>query len=247
MPHEIVNTVRHVDVFNEAEFRGRGIDIIGVGAVGSWVATLLARLGIRDIRVWDDDIVEAHNVANQAYGICHIGRPKVLALEERIRDDTGITITALQQRVTADCDDFRDVVFLLVDSMESRRELIDAIAMSIDTKIVIETRMGVDSGRVYHLDPHDSVELEAWKQTAQYNDPGPQADEVENETACNATQTVGATAAHIASEAVWRFLSWFEVESGRISEMPEPNEVQRFLRSPTEVIATDFHGKETVL
>ena len=44
--------------------------------MGSRIAELLARLGIRKINIWDMDTVEDKNVANQIYTHKHIGMNK---------------------------------------------------------------------------------------------------------------------------------------------------------------------------
>ena len=44
------------------------IHIVGCGSVGATVAEYLARCGITKFTLWDFDVVEPHNLANQ---ICH--------------------------------------------------------------------------------------------------------------------------------------------------------------------------------
>ena len=43
------------------------IHIIGCGATGSWVALMLAKMGISNITCWDFDKVEEHNLPNQFF------------------------------------------------------------------------------------------------------------------------------------------------------------------------------------
>ena len=55
---------RHKELFNPYYFN-TPVTIIGAGATGSWLALMLAKLGIQDITVYDFDVVEEHNVPNQ--------------------------------------------------------------------------------------------------------------------------------------------------------------------------------------
>ncbi len=56
--------------------------IIGAGGLGSNVAFMLARSGIRRFILVDRDRVEASNLNRQAYFPADLGRPKVEALAE---------------------------------------------------------------------------------------------------------------------------------------------------------------------
>jgi len=55
------------------------IVVIGVGAVGSNIATALVRMGLTKLCFYDFDKVEAKNVNNQAYYNDQVGKPKVEA------------------------------------------------------------------------------------------------------------------------------------------------------------------------
>ena len=45
------------------------VHIIGCGSVGSTVAENLARSGVTKFTLWDFDVVEPHNLANQMFRI----------------------------------------------------------------------------------------------------------------------------------------------------------------------------------
>ena len=72
-----IDTRRHIDVFSPDLFGKRRIDVIGAGATGSRVVLALAKLGLDNIHVWDFDHVEAHNIANQVFGLADIGKLKI--------------------------------------------------------------------------------------------------------------------------------------------------------------------------
>lgn len=61
------------------------IALVGLGAIGSMVASLLAHCGVSKIGLWDFDIVEPGNICRSAYTIKNIGQSKVHAIESVIR------------------------------------------------------------------------------------------------------------------------------------------------------------------
>lgn len=216
----VVDPMRHLDVFNPAQFGDRRVDIIGAGATGSKVAMDLAKLGIRNIHVWDYDIVESHNVANQLYGIADVGKLKVDALRDRILADTGIEVTVHPVKITVEDEagDVEvehpdevcgDVIYLLVDSMSAREEIFNELENNMTTELLVETRMGPDVGRVYAFNPNVPRHVENWRKTLY-------SDESASTSACGASTSVGPTASLIASHAVWRLINWFEL--GGMSE-----------------------------
>ena len=58
------------------------INIVGCGSVGATLAENLVRLGITNLALWDMDVVNPHNLANQIFRQQDIGRPKVEALAD---------------------------------------------------------------------------------------------------------------------------------------------------------------------
>ena len=56
------------------------IHIIGCGSVGATVAENIARCGVKNITLWDFDVVEPHNLANQIFRQHDVGKTKVEAL-----------------------------------------------------------------------------------------------------------------------------------------------------------------------
>ena len=77
------------------------VGIAGAGGLGSNVAMLLARSGIRKLVLADGDCVEASNLNRQSYWPEDLGKPKVLALRRRLLDlDPALRIEAVQQWLT---------------------------------------------------------------------------------------------------------------------------------------------------
>lgn len=202
-----MDITRHIDVFSPDALGKCRVDVIGAGATGSRIVLELAKLGLTDIHVWDFDVVESHNIANQAYRNSDIGRLKVEALAEIVLEATGLAITTHNQRVEGS-ERLGDVVFLLTDTMESRKQIWKkALRNKIRTKLVIETRMGTDSGRIYTIVPTDPDQIARYEENL-YED-------VEAEvSACGASMSVGPTAAIVSGMAVWQMIRWAAIRNG---------------------------------
>lgn len=208
----MIDPIRHLEVFSPHAFGNRRVDVIGAGATGSRITMLLAKLGITNIHVWDDDRIEAHNVVNQIFGNGDIGKLKVDALAELVRATTGTELQVHPQRVTGP-ETLGEVVFLLTDTMESRRQIWEsAIKYKLAIKLLIETRMGTDVGRIYTFCPNRPAECRGWEETL-YTD-------AKTETSlCGTPVSVGPTADVLAGLAVWQLIKWFSIEEGKQADL----------------------------
>jgi molybdopterin/thiamine biosynthesis adenylyltransferase len=194
----------------------KSVSIIGVGATGSYVAMQLAQMGWGNspmnqglLKVWDGDIVEEHNLCNQAYDRSHIGMPKVMALADLVMRKCGFEIETHNEMVTTQQEVRSTYVFILTDTMASRKEIFEkCLQYSFNTDLVIETRMSIDKGRVYAFDPNNPVEVDEWQKTL-YTD-----DQAEV-SACGASASIVPTVYNLASRAVWRLIHHFDNKYGK--------------------------------
>lgn len=198
-----MNYNRHINVFNPDEFT-TPIHVIGSGATGSWLVLALAKLGVKNIHVWDDDIIEEHNIPNQVYGEHEIGMFKVLALRNAIQRYAGITITTHCDRVTTQ--PLQGIIFVLTDSMSSREQIYRCAKINPNIKLLIETRMDLRGGRVYTVPMRNRDMCKAYEETFY-------SDEESEVSACGVSQTVIATGLGIVSRAIWCFLQYINEES----------------------------------
>lgn len=73
-----------------AQLRDVAIAVVGVGAIGSYVADLLARSGISRISVLDADLLKPGNLIRHAVGAHGIGEPKATAVRQHLIDRHGL-------------------------------------------------------------------------------------------------------------------------------------------------------------
>lgn len=67
------------------EVRNKKVALVGLGAIGSMVSEILAHSGIKQIGLWDMDIVEPGNICRSAYRLGDIGESKVVSVSNMIR------------------------------------------------------------------------------------------------------------------------------------------------------------------
>ncbi len=224
----MINPMRHQEYFQPHDYGDKRVDVVGVGATGSKIAMSLARLGVQNIHVWDDDTIESHNIANQNFNLSDIGEMKGSSIKEHIENATGTIIEVHNVRLGATPEPLGEVVFNLVDTMSARKEIWESsVKLKPLTKLMIETRMGPDNGRVYAVNPIASKDIKGWEGTLY-------SDDVTPVSACGATSTIGSTGDMISGFAVWNFMRF---AAGK----DIPNEII-FSIEPMLLLTQDFAG-----
>ncbi len=154
---------RQLDVFSPQKFT-TPITLIGGGAVGSYVALLLAKMGCNDITVYDFDKVETHNLPNQVFGPSDVGEKKVDALQKFIHHTSGITIKPFPKKFTKG--ELKGIVFVMVDTMAARKQIWESsVRYQLGVDLLVETRMGVDGGILYAVRPSFPSHVREYEET----------------------------------------------------------------------------------
>ncbi len=136
---------RQLDVLDVSRLSQIPITVIGAGAVGSFTTLALAKSGAERVCVFDDDVVEAHNLPNQWYRLADVGRKKVEALRELVFDMTGVTIDAQPDRSTGT--PATEVTLCCVDSMDVRKRIWQGLTPR--PSLYVDARMGAEVGQVF--------------------------------------------------------------------------------------------------
>lgn len=162
---EEMNFTRQYRIYNPKD-KNTDITIIGAGSTGSFTALNLAKMGIKNIKVIDFDIVESHNLPNQFYRFQDINKPKVEALSEIIKDFTGVNITTENLEITEEYDfdiTLQSIVVLCVDSMEARKLIYEKVQDHPIT--LIDTRFGGEGYSVHVVDLSNEEEKEKFEKS----------------------------------------------------------------------------------
>ena len=235
---ETISIIRHAEYFSPRMFAqvAPRIDVIGAGATGSRILEELARLtaGLVEIHVWDFDMIEGHNIANQKYGKNQIGMLKIEAVAQRIFQDTGVKLVIHNEKVDGS-QMLGQIVFVLVDDLNttpySRKAIWEkGLKFKLNTKLVIETRMGKNHGRVYAVNPSKREHIQEYENTLE--------GKVAETSACGSPISIGATAEIVSGFALSLMMKWYFVQNGQEGVIME-NEVI-FSTSPFRIMARTF-------
>lgn len=199
------------ELIEVADF-GLPIHVIGAGALGSWLAFFLMKMGFKDINVYDFDEIEEHNLPNQFYRESDIGKPKVSALNDICVDFFGeedcLRLKPAIKKVNkSKAKELSGVVFCCVDSMKVRKYIYEECYKNGNTDIFIEGRIGLFGAYIYTLydkpeDTDDDCNEEKLYEETLYDD------EEAEVSACGISQTALPSAVNCASLMLMSMISW---------------------------------------
>lgn len=145
------------------------VHIVGAGAIGSFVALSLAKMGMTDITVYDYDTVSIENMSCQGYRFKDIGVSKVRALREIIEEYTNYSVNIHDGKwaptLTQYDNQMRGIVINCADSMEVRKQLFDYCVSDFRVNWFIDSRMGAESALMYVMRPQNAKDQETYRKT----------------------------------------------------------------------------------
>jgi len=152
------------------ETLGLPIKIIGAGAIGSFAALQLAKMGFTNLEVWDHDTVSIENMSCQFYRFRDIGKFKVEALRDIIKDFTEVDIKVHSKKWEPDSS-HSGVVVSAVDCMETRKNIWEQIQDNcFNVNYVIDPRMGAEDALMYTMSPWKEKDKKAYVATLYSNE-----------------------------------------------------------------------------
>jgi hypothetical protein len=197
----MINTIRHHSIVPLDKLEDPAL-VIGAGAIGSKVVIELVKLGCTNITIVDYDIVENHNISNQYFAQSDIGIAKAEAIkQEALRHNTSANIIAKI------CEfDYEDrypykYVFICVDDMDVRRELMKKYSRSKTTKFIVEARMSYDMFFIYTVTNIDIYKK--WLNVSKYSN-----EDTSEESACGSKISLGATSSLCAGFMLHSFINF---------------------------------------
>ena len=201
-----MNLSKSYDFFKPETVMER-IHIIGCGSVGSTVAELLARFGLTKLTLYDFDIVEPKNLANQMFRQEHVGMPKVCALYSMLCE-INPEIAGSLKRIPEGYKKQRlsGYVFLCVDNIDLRREIAAANKDNPYIKAMLDFRTRLTDAQHYAAAWSDMKMVDDFIRSMSFSH-----EEAAAETpvsACNVTLSVAPTIRMICSLGVANFVNF---------------------------------------
>lgn len=95
----------------------------GTGGIGSWVSTLLSRIGF-ELYLYDFDSVEEHNIGGQLFKNSDIGKKKTEAISDVIKEFSDHSVAETHEKYTKDSMS-GPIVISCFDNMEARKTMFD--------------------------------------------------------------------------------------------------------------------------
>ena len=184
------------------------INIVGCGSVGSTVAVLLARAGVTRMTLWDFDTVEAHNLANQMFRQNDVGRLKTEALAGILTEINPDIVDNLQLKSDGwKGQQLSGYVFLCVDSIELRREIVEKFTDSPYIRAMFDFRTRLTDAQHYAADWSDYKQKKNFLASMDFSHE--EAAEETPVSACNVTLSVAPTVWVICSLGVANFMNFW--------------------------------------
>ena len=124
--------------------------LIGAGGIGSPLAFTLAKMGVTNFTVWDDDTVETHNLPNQFYKLTQLGESKAASLAANLREYAQIKVNAIARKYDG-TELLEGIAFSAVDSLDARRIIWEGIQKSPKITLYVEARMAGELFQIYPI------------------------------------------------------------------------------------------------
>lgn len=162
-----IKYTRQNGIINIKAYRDNKIAIIGCGAIGSFTAISLAKMGLTNFFLVDFDIVEEHNIPNQFFGVSDIGKNKVDSTIKYMREfNPECNIHTHIGKFTSKLGfDKSKIVISCVDNMETRRLIFNTAQKDKNVQLLIDGRMNGLQAQIYAIDMTNGQEIGLYQNT----------------------------------------------------------------------------------
>lgn len=184
------------------------IHILGCGSVGSTVAENIARGGVTNFALWDFDVVEPHNLANQLFRQKDVNRPKTEALLDILTEiNPDVAAKAELHNEGWNGEQLSGFVFLCVDNIDLRRKIVEQHMSNPYVKAMFDFRTGLEDAQHYAADWSSYKSKKDFLGSMQFSH-----EEAKEETpmsACNVTLSVCPTVRIVSALGVANFMNFW--------------------------------------
>jgi len=200
-----MNLSKSFEFFNPKNCKDT-IHIIGCGSVGSTVAELLARFGLTNVKLYDFDVVEEHNLVNQMFTTKNLYKPKVEGVYDRwVEINPEAKDSILLYGNGWDGQKLSGYVFLCVDNIELRRRIAEENKYNTNIKAMFDFRTALDTAQHYAADWSNRKSIEAFLDTMDFSHA--EAEKNTPVSACNVSMCVAPTVWAVAMAGVVNFVN----------------------------------------
>jgi len=148
--------LRQQDVVDADKLANLKVTLIGLGSIGSVTGLYLAKMGVVKLTTFDSDIVDVHNVSNQAYGMSDVGLLKADAFATLVENQTSVMPNTIGMQY--DGRQLSGIVISAVDSMKSRETIWRHLREQPSVQLYLDARMGLETLIVHAVRPQIKAE-----------------------------------------------------------------------------------------
>lgn len=219
-----MNLAKSAEFFSPEKCTDR-IHLIGCGSVGSAVAELLARFGLVNVSLYDFDIVEDHNLANQMFTTKNLYKPKLEGIYDRwveINPEAAKTIKLYGDGW--DGQKLSGYVFMCVDNIELRRRIVEENKYNLNIKAMFDFRTALTEGQHYAADWSKQKDISAFLDTMDFTHA--EAEKNVPVSACKVSLCVMPTVWSVAMAGVTNFVNFVKDKKLERSMIVKPFEFE---------------------
>ena len=197
----------------------QNIIVGGAGGISSWLALLLARTNAGEITIYDNDKVEAVNLAGQFFGVHDVGHHKVCAVYNHVREFADYYMLHYYNRRYDDCCNTSRVMMCGFDNMEARKLFFNKwksyLRANFDPSnfLFIDGRLSAECLQVLCVQGDDAQAIKTYEEQYLFSD------EMADTTVCSYKQT-SFMSNMIAATMVNIFVNWCANQAGSFRPVP---------------------------
>lgn len=208
---------RHLGIFDPHKYN-LSATIIGCGAVGSFVAVGMAKMGIIDQTLFDMDTTELENLPVQLHVRSKLGENKAIATKSMIEDmcPEDMQVTTMDKWTALDHVK-SDIVVSAVDSLHTRKVIWEAVKLDPSCKLLLDARIGGQMMKIYAINPTDLKDIKLYDASF----PKDNMDGVELECTVRGVLDVSMISAGLLIRSMRRFIVSGKKESYRICNLQD--------------------------
>ena len=153
---------RHLGIFNPHKHK-LSASVVGCGAIGSFVAVGLAKMGVKDQRLFDMDKVEIENLPVQLHMKDWIGEDKTAATANMVKQACPEEVDLVVKGEWHATEPLKtQIVVSAVDSLTVRKAIWETVRYDSAVKILLDARIGGQMMKVYAVDPASPEDIKKY-------------------------------------------------------------------------------------
>lgn len=157
--------MRQIGLINIEEFVDNHILIVGCGAIGSFTAISLAKMGLKEFTLVDFDTVEEHNLPNQFFTRGNINQNKAFVTANNMHSfNTDCWPARIDKPFNSKMRHGSHIVISCVDNMKTRKQIFNN-AKRNNVQLFIDARMAGLQGQIYTVDMSKKSQIKTYEKS----------------------------------------------------------------------------------